>query len=141
MLCFCLKIFSVSFCEGAKKTGVFEAVELYPYGIARLAELCFELAQVRAGAVVQEEFQQELDAGFRCYKRFEQGYKFRVIKVLVIFGMAKCFWEKNRDASRHKIIPHHLNPQIIPELQRHFVRDIVQDAFVEGTDFFLHRAF
>ena len=58
------KEFAVSFGVWGEEAGFFETVELDADGIGWFAEFSFEATQICFGAAVQEEFEQELYAGF-----------------------------------------------------------------------------
>ena len=53
-------------------------VELEPDGIGRFAEFGRQVAQVRGGGAVEEEFHQQLDTRFRGDQGFEHGRAFGV---------------------------------------------------------------
>jgi len=63
--------FFVAFLVGAQDSGAFEPVEFHADGIGVFIELLFESAQVGGLAGVQEEPEQEFDAGFIGYKYVE----------------------------------------------------------------------
>ena len=64
------KEFAVAFGVGGKESGCFEAVKLKADGVCRFAEFSFEAAQVGFCTAVQEEFEQEFDAGFGSDEAF-----------------------------------------------------------------------
>ncbi len=48
---------------GFEEAGVFETVELLAYGVGALVELVFEATEIAGGGGVQEELQEEFEAG------------------------------------------------------------------------------
>ena len=50
---------------GGEEAGLLELVELEADAVSALPKLGFQVAQVRPGIAVEEELQQQLDAGLR----------------------------------------------------------------------------
>ena len=59
-----LEVFFIAFGIGFEHPGFFEAVEFLADGVGGVSEFGFQSAEVRAGAAVEEELQQEFDPRF-----------------------------------------------------------------------------
>ena len=59
-----LEVFLVAFGISLEHAGFFEAVEFLADGVGGVSEFGFQSAEVRAGAAVEEELQQEFDPRF-----------------------------------------------------------------------------